>query len=396
MFQFSKKKIAYGAVLLILVAGAFGAGFFTGKATVICPVCKPETLDFSLFWDAYNKLHENFISPEKITDQAVTYGAIDGMAKSLGDPYTSFFDPEQAKLFEQDLAGSFSGIGIEVGIKKGFLTVIAPLKNTPSEAAGLKPGDQIVKINGKNTGDMSTDEAVGMIRGKNGTQVTLTIAREGWKDTQDFTITRGTINIPSVDWEMKDGDVAYIHIYQFDQTLSANFKKAALEILNSNAKKIVLDLRGNPGGYLETCQDIAGWFLPQGQVVTIEDFGQGKESQQYKAQGNAAFASWPVVVLMDGGSASASEILAGALHDNRGIQLVGAKSFGKGSVQEVVKLNDGQSFLKITIARWLTPKGNSISEVGLAPDVAVPSGDQQTAGQDPQLDKALEIIRNLP
>ncbi len=393
---FNKKNIGYGVGFILLLLIAFGAGDLLGKSQVVCKVCKPETVDFSLFWDAYNKLHQNYINPDKIQDQQVVYGAIAGMTKSLGDPYTSFFNPQDAKIFQQDLAGSFEGIGIEVAIKKDQLTIVAPLKGTPGEKAGLKAGDAIVKINGKSTSDMSADQAVNAIRGKKGTPVTLTIFREGWNDTKDFTITRATIIVPSVDWQLKDGDVAVIHIHQFDQTLSDDFKKAAFEILKSPAKKIIIDVRDNPGGYLEVCQDIAGWFLKQGQVVTIEDFGKGKAQEQYKAEGNASFALYPVVVLMNKGSASASEILAGALHDDRNVQLIGEKSFGKGSVQEVINLQDNASFLKITIAKWLTPKGNSISEVGLAPDVKVDINDADIqAKKDPQLAKALEIIQNL-
>lgn len=385
----------YGVGLLIIIV-IFGGGFWVGQATKHLATA-PGTVDFSLFWDAYNKLHENYISPDKITDQKIMYGAIEGMTKSLGDPYTDFFNPTQAKAFQQELAGSFEGIGAEVGLKKDQLTVIAPLKGSPAEKAGLKSADMIVKINNKSTDGMSTDDAVNIIRGKGGTSVTLTIFREGWSQTKDLTITRATINIPSMDWELKDGNVAYIRLYQFDQTLGADFKKAAFEILSSPAKKIVLDVRNNPGGYLEICQEVAGWFLKQGQVVTIEDFGKGKDQQKYLAEGNSTFADYPIVILMNKGSASASEILAGALHDNRNVKLVGEKSFGKGSVQEVTPLQDGASFLKITIAHWLTPKGNSISEVGLTPDVKVTSGDNDIAGSasDTQLSKALEIIKGL-
>ncbi len=387
-------------VKYILAAGlavvVFGFGFMAGKSQVICRACKPETIDFSLFWDAYNKLGQNFIDPSKISDQKITYGAISGMTNSLGDPYTEFFDPSQAKMFQQSLAGSFEGIGVEVGIKKGQLTVIAPLKGSPGEKAGLKSGDQIVKINGKSASDMSLEEAVNAIRGKRGTQVILTIFRDGFDQPKDFKITREVIKINSIDWELKEGDIAYINIHQFNQPLSGDFKKVAFEILKSPAKKIVLDLRDNPGGYLEVAQDVSGWFLKSGQVVTIEDFGKDKGQQQFKAEGNAAFADYPMVVLMNKGSASASEILAGALRDNRNVKLIGEKSFGKGSVQQVFDLQDGKSFLKITIAKWLTPKGNSISEVGLDPDVKVELTDSDIASnKDSQLDKAIEIIKGL-
>lgn len=384
------KLIRY-VILAIIVAAVFGGGFWVGQETKHLAV-QPGQVDFSLFWDAYNKLHENFIDPDKIIDQQVMYGAIAGMTKSLGDPYTDFFDPKQAKIFEQELSGSFDGIGAEVGIKKEQLTIVAPLKNTPAEKAGLKAGDLILKIDDKSTLDMSVDEAVNLIRGRRGTKVVLTIFREGFDQAKDFEIIRATIKIPSMSWELKEGDVAYIQIHQFGQQLPVDFKKAVFEILSSPAKKIVLDLRNNPGGYLEVCQDIAGWFLEAGQVVTIEDFGKDQESQKYLAEGSAVFADYPIVMLINNGSASASEILAGALHDNRNVQLVGEKSFGKGSVQEVVELQDGKSFLKITIAKWLTPKGISISEVGLTPDVKVEQ-DETKPESDAQLAKALEMLK---
>lgn len=392
--QSNKRLISYVAVIALSFV-IFTTGFFIGKHQVPRNVCKPETVDFSLFWDAYGKLHENFINPETIDDQKVIHGAIGGMVKSLDDPYTTFFNPKDAKMFEQDLAGSFEGIGVEVGIKKEQLTVISPLKGSPGEKAGLKPGDQIIEINGKSTFDISIDEAVSTIRGKGGTQVVLTIFREGWKDTKDITIIRDTIKIDSVDWELKEGNIAYINIRQFGETLSADFKKIAFEILASPAKKIVLDLRNNPGGYLEVSQDVAGWFLQGGQVITIENFGKDKEPKEYKAQGNASLALYPTVVLINNGSASASEILAGALRDNRSVKLIGEKSFGKGSVQVVVELED-DSLLKITVAKWLTPKGSSIAEVGLEPDIKIQMRENDVELQkDAQLEKALEVIKTL-
>ncbi len=389
------KKIIYPIVLAVCFVAIFGLGIWIGVAKVAYHVPQPGTIDFSLFWDAYNKLEQNFIDPSKIADQKVIYGAIEGMTKSLGDPYTDFFNPDQAQRFQQDLSGSFNGIGVEIGIKKDLLTVIAPLKGTPGEQAGLKSGDIIVKVDGKDTSSMTTDDAVNLIRGQKGTSVTLTVFRDNWTQTKDIKIIRDTIKVPSMDWSIKNGDIAYIQIYQFDESLPSDFQAAAFEILQSPAKKIVLDLRDDPGGYLSVAQEIAGWFLQKGQTITIEDFGKNKTQQIYKAEGNSDFENYPIVVLINQGSASASEILAGALRDNRGIQLIGTKSFGKGSVQEVIDLRGG-SFLKITIAHWLTPKGSSISEVGLSPDTKVEITDEDFQKEkDPQLDKALEIIRAL-
>lgn len=399
----NKKKIIYGAIIAVCFVTVFGLGIFVGNKTAY-HVEQPATIDFSLFWDSYNKLSQNFVDPSKINNDKILYGAIEGMAKSLGDPYTAFFDPEQAKRFEQDLQGSFDGIGAEIGIKKDNLTIVAPIDGTPAQNAGLKAGDIIAKINDKDTTDMTADEAVNLIRGPKGTVVTLTIFRNGWTAVKDFKITRDTIKVASIKWELlaspgeaggKNENIAYIKISQFDQVLQADFEKIADEIIRSNAKKIILDLRNNPGGYLDVSQTIAGWFLENGQTVTIEDFGKGKDQNIYKAQGNSKLLNYPIVVLVNEGSASASEILAGALRDNREVKLVGMKSFGKGSVQQVIDLKGG-SFLKITIAKWLTPKGDSISEVGLTPDIKVEITDKDyEQNKDPQLDKALEIIKDL-
>lgn len=393
--NFNLKKVFFIAGIIVALAVMFGIGIWVGANKVAYYIPQPSTIDFSLFWDAYNKLQQNFVSPEKIDNQKIIYGAIEGMAKTLGDPYTDFFDPVQAKRFQQDLSGSFEGIGVEVGIRKEQLTVVAPLEGTPGQKAGLKAGDIIVQIGGKDTSGMAVDEAVNLIRGPKDTTVKLNIFRTDWSKPKDIVITRGTIIIPSMKWEIKNGDIAYIHIFQFDQALPSDFSKAVVEILSGPAKRIVLDLRNNPGGYLDVSQDIAGWFLEKGNVVTIEDFGTGKEQKLYKAEGNSALLNYPIVVLTNEGSASASEILAGALRDNRNVKLIGAKSFGKGSVQEVIDLRGG-SFLKVTIAKWLTPKGASISEVGLSPDVKIDITDKDIEQKkDPQLDKALEIVKGL-
>jgi carboxyl-terminal processing protease len=391
----NSKKIIYPIILFVCFVVVFGLGVWIGDTKVAYHVPQPGTIDFSLFWDAYSKLQQKFINPSKITNQKVVYGAIEGMTKALGDPYTDFFNPDQAQRFQQDLAGSFDGIGVEIGIKKDFVTVIAPLKGTPGQKAGLKSGDIVVKIDGKDATNMTAEEAVSLIRGPKGTPVTLTILRDSWAKTQDIKIVRDTIKVPTTEWSLKDGDVAYLQIYQFDESLSSDFETNALEILKSPAKKIILDLRDNPGGYLSVAREIAGWFLQKGKTITIEDFGKTKPQQVYKADGNSNLVNYPIVVLINGGSASASEILAGALRDNRNVKLIGEKSFGKGCVQEVVDLRGG-SFLKVTIANWLTPKGGSISDVGLTPDIKVGITDQDAEQKkDPQLDKALEIIKTL-
>jgi len=391
------KKFFTLIFLVSIILVSFGLGTYFGKSRVVCEICPPEEIDFSLFWEVYHRLQEKFVDKGKFDIQKMIYGAISGMVKSLGDPYTVFFPPEETKRFEEDVKGVFEGVGMEIGIKKGQLQVIAPLEGTPAQKAGLRSGDKILKINDTETSDLTIDEAVDLIRGPKGTEVTLTIFREEWKKTKEIKLMRDVIEVPSLKREIKEIDgqkIAYIQLYQFSENASFDFRKAAIEILTSPAQKIILDLRNNPGGYLEVAQDITGWFLEKGKIVVIKDFGQGNE-QEYKAQGPGTFSDYKVVILINQGSASASEILAGALRDNRGILLIGEKSFGKGSVQELEKLKEGSS-LKITVAKWLTPKGQLITDVGLEPDIKVEMTEEDyEQDRDPQLDKAIEIIKGL-
>lgn len=390
------KKILFLPVLIVAFVIIFGGGMYYGKNLVVCETCQPSTINFSLFWDAYNQLKGKFVDPSKITNEGVLYGAISGMAQELGDPYTTFFNPTEAKKFTDELSGYFDGIGIEIAIKKERLTVVSPLEGTPAQLAGIRAGDIITKIGDKDTAGITSEEAVNLIRGQKGTPVKLTIYRSSWSEAKEFNIIRETIKIPSLKLTIVNGNIANLRIYQFSQSLTSDFNQAAVEISNNpEIKKIIIDLRNNPGGYLEVSQTIAGWFLNSEDVVVIEDFGQGKEQKVYKAEGNSRFVDYPTVILINQGSASASEILAGALKDNRNIKLIGEKSFGKGSVQEGVNMKDG-SFLKITIAKWLTPKGTSISEKGLEPDVKVEMTDKDyTSNKDPQLDKAIEILKTI-
>lgn len=394
MVQF-ERKIVFGFLILIFVGAVFSGGYYFGKYQVICPVCPPEEIDFSLFWEAWKVLEERFVDKGKLDVQKMIYGAVSGMVKSLEDPYTVFLPPEEARKFLEDIKGTFEGVGMEIGIKKGQLQVVAPLEGTPAQKAGLRAGDKIFKINDTLAADLTVDEAVSLIRGPKGTDVTLTIYREEWGTSKEFKITRAVIEIPSLKWEMKDENIAYLRLYQFTEKASFDFSQAAFEILNSPAEKMILDLRNNPGGYLEVAQDIAGWFLERGKIVVIEDFGDEREKEEYLSQGNALLLSYPIVILINQGSASGAEILAGALRDNRDITLIGEKSFGKGSVQELETLREGSS-LKITVARWLTPKGELITDKGLEPDIKIEMTDEDYEQEkDPQLDKAIEIIKEL-
>ncbi|MCX6759843.1 MAG: S41 family peptidase [Candidatus Nealsonbacteria bacterium] len=385
-------------VFVVIFLVVFSIGYQAGKINVACKVCAPEKVDMSLFWDVWDRVSEGYIDHSKIDQQKMIYGATSGMVKSLGDPYTVFFSPEENKSFSEDVKGSFEGVGMEIDIRKNQLQVVSPIEGTPAFNAGIKAADKILKIDDLYTADMTVEEAVSHIKGPKGTSVTLTIFRDGWDNSKEIKITRDVIEVPSVKWELKnDGkeDIAYIKLSHFNENTAYKFFQITSEISNSPAKKIVLDLRNNPGGYLEVAVNIAGWFLDRNKVVTIEDFGGKQTEEILKASGNPIFLNYPTVILINQGSASASEILAAALRENNDIKLIGEKSFGKGSVQELQSLFDGSS-LKMTIAHWLTPDKNLINEKGLEPDIKVEvTEDNSSDGKDPQLEKALEIISNM-
>ncbi|KKP98346.1 MAG: Carboxyl-terminal protease [Parcubacteria group bacterium GW2011_GWD2_38_12] len=402
----SKKIIKIISVLIFavfLLSLSFGIGVWVGWKKIPSvekifsvsnkELSKPKEVDFSLFWDVWKDVEDSYVDKNRINREDMVYGAISGMVKSLGDPYTVFLDPKEAKKFKDDVSGSFEGIGAEIGLRKNIITVISPLKDTPAEKAGLRAGDKILKIGDVITIDMSVEEAVSLIRGPKGTEVILTITRDGFEKAREIRIIRGTIKIPIVEFEMK-GSVAYVALYHFTANSSLELKNALRNALNDGAKGMILDLRNNPGGYLDVSIDIASIFLPIGETVVIEDFGNGKRDE-YKSYGPGVLKDFPMVVLINEGSASASEILAGALRDVRGVQLIGQKTFGKGSVQELKDLDLGAS-LKVTIAKWLTPGGYSISEGGLKPDIEIEMTDEDfDEKRDPQLDKAMEIVKNM-
>ena len=348
--------------------------------------------DFEPFWKVWNAINEKSIYTKKVTAQDKVWGATEGLASSLGDPYTVFFKPEQNKLFSDSIKGSFGGIGAEIGMKDQILTVIAPLKDSPAERAGIKSGDKIVKIDKVDTGDLTVDSALNLIRGVEGTSVILTIYRAGEKTTREISIQRDTIQIPTIKTKELDNGVFVIEFYSFSNNSSGLFRDALQKFFDSKKDKLVIDLRGNPGGYLDEAVQISSWFLDQGLVIVKEDFGGREKENTYRSRGPQLFTDkLKLVVLVDGGSASASEILAGALQDHHVGTLVGDQTFGKGSVQEVVPITDDTS-LKVTVAKWLTPNGISISEKGLTPDVVVKVGKNDDKDHDTQLNKAVEIL----
>ncbi len=388
-------------ISLVLIVAAFIAGFYFNQFLLqqyYKTAYSIDGIDFSLLKKVWDQVSVNYVDPAKIDKIKLTYGAASGMVNAIGDPYTEFFNPDEAKKLQEDISGSFEGIGIQIGVKDSLIKIIAPIKGTPAEKAGLRAGDTILAVDNKPTADLSVDKVVSMIRGPKATKVTLTISRKGEKSAQDIEITRDVIKVPSLSWEIKttpDGKkIAYFTLYQFSDTIYQDFKKAAYDILNSDASGIVLDLRNNPGGLVNQATDIAGWFLDKGQLILTEQDRDGSKIE-YKSQGPSSFTTYPLVVLINEGSASASEILAGALRDDRSIAMVGETSFGKGTVQKISDLDDGSS-LKVTVAKWFTPSGERIQDTGIKPTIEVKmTSDDYDKNLDPQLDRALEEIDKI-
>ena len=378
------KKICLTILVLICLASIWIFGFSQGanwgwKSNLPSPfdkiVNKEEPLavsegDMNIFWDTWKVALEKFVGRDDLDTQEMILGATRGLVESLEDPYTEFLNSEQTSELSEELSGEFYGVGMEIGRRDGFLVVIAPLPDTPAEKAGLKANDTIIKIDETETMDLTSFEAAKLIRGPEGTKVVLTVYRSSWDETKKVELIRGKISIPSVRWEKLDNNIAYLKIYNFNQPLVLNFYRAAMEIAFTKPQGLIIDLRNNPGGYLDAVVNISGWFLEKGNIVLKEDFGNDEVKLFRVRIGQALLKDIPTVVLINGGTASASEILAGALRDNRGVKLIGEKSFGKGSVQELVSLKDNNS-IKITISRWLTPDGTIIQDNGLIPDIEV-------------------------
>jgi len=399
------KNIKTTATNILVISVFFLLGVYVGfqnrpeilKVANITNKEKPAYLqtDFEPFWKAWNTIDEKSPEAENTSDQNRVYGAISGLIGSLNDPYSVFFPPDEAKSFREDIAGSFGGIGAEVGMKNKILTVITPLKDTPAYRAGLKAGDKIIKIDTTVTSDLSIEKAVKLMHGEKGTAVVLTIFRDGEDKTREIKIIRDIINIPTLDTELRSDKIFVIKLYSFSENSAELFRKAIIQFVDSKSDKLILDLRGNPGGYLDSAVNMASWFLPSGKTVLIEDYSNKKKQKLYRSEGHNIFTDkLKFVILIDGGSASASEILAGAMQDYGIAKLVGEQSYGKGSVQEMVNLTSN-TLMKITVAKWLTPKGTSISLKGLTPDYKViPTEKEIQAKEDPQMNKAVELLKN--
>ncbi len=412
------KQVLRFLLFLVLAGGIIGATFLTGlgagwyvAASVTAPAtpaatgtppapvtpgqtpqatpASPESL--KVFWEAWDVISRDFYGRKTLDAQKMVYGAIKGMVDSLGDPHTYFLTPSNARLATEDLQGSFEGIGATVEKRDNKLLVVAPIEGTPADKAGIKAGDHITTVDGKSTAPLNVTEAVALIRGKAGTVVKLTVLREGVKDPLTFEITRAKIEMSTVRTQELEGGIAYVKLNSFSEPTTQELSNALKKLLANKPKGLILDLRNNPGGYLSTSVEVASQFMKDG-VVLYEENADGQR-QPFRVQRGGLAVDVPMVILVNKGSASASEIVAGALQDAKRAPLIGEKTFGKGSVQTTHALSDGSS-VHVTIAHWLTPMGRQIHDIGLDPDIVVPlTEDDATNNKDPQLDRALEYLK---
>ncbi len=396
-------------VAVLIVGGAFFFGFAVSRAVVQGNAPAPVTAsanaplsndtppefkqDMPVFWEAWQIINNNFYK-QPIDQEKMTYGAVGGMVDSLGDVHTAFVDPQRAAYLQQQLQGSFEGIGATVEMVNGRLTIIAPIKGTPADQAGLQAGDVILQVDDTLIQNMDVMQAISLIRGPKGTDVHLKVQR-GTQPAFDVTITRNTINVPEVTAKMlEDDSIAYVELSEFGDKAPTELRKALVEALAKNPKALIFDLRGNPGGYLHIAIQVASEFIDQDQVVLIEKFKNG-DQKLYKTEGGGVATKIPLVLLVNEGSASASEILAASLRDHKRAVIVGQKTFGKGSVQTTHQLSD-QSQLRVTIANFYSPDDITINHVGVTPDVEIPDPTdfERSRGVDPQLQKAIDMIKN--
>lgn len=408
----STKTILGAFVGLILLAGAFSGGFIVGhllpasgslpfindllpSSPAVQPeqqAATPEELQalFVPFWEAWNIVHEQYVD-QPVNDELLMQGAIRGMMDALGDEQTFYMEPQVYQNETSSLQGQYEGIGAYVDTDGDYLTIVSPIEGSPAEQAGLLPGDKVIAIDGEDMTGVSPEEARLKVLGPEGTKVTLTVTREGEPEPLEFTITRAQIKIRSAEGKMLENNIAYVDINTFGDKTTQELHAALDDLLPQNPRGIIIDLRNNPGGYLSTAVEVSSEFIDEG-VILYEEYGDGRRDE-HKALGNGQATDIPLVVLINEGSASASEILAGALQDYERATLVGVKSFGKGSVQNWVPLSNNQGAARVTIARWLTPDERLIDHLGLVPDVVVETIPEDfEAGRDPQLDAAVETL----
>lgn len=409
--------VLLGLLALVLLCVAFFGGFAAGRidpveasalfqnlsaktqalVTGVVPDSgsNPKPVDrntlFQPFWQAWDLVHKNYVD-QPVDDVALMRGAISGMLKALGDEHTSYLDPDLTQKFNAQLNGeSYEGIGAWVDISGDYLKIISPMPDSPAERAGLKPGDQVIAIDGQDMTGVDGDLVRKKVLGPEGTKVTLTIRREGVEQPFDVVVTRSSIVTPTIESKMLDNQIGYVRLYTFGDNTGADLRKALTGLMAQNPKGLILDLRYNGGGYLKTAIDVASQFIPDG-VIMYEQYGDGSR-QTYKAEPGGLATNIPMVVLVNEGSASASEIVSGAIQDRGRGKLVGVTTYGKGSVQTVEQLVNNQGEVRVTIARWLTPNERQINKIGLTPDVVVNITDaDRQANRDPQLDAAIKLL----
>jgi carboxyl-terminal processing protease len=390
--------IAAGLMLWVLLASACSTGFVIGNRAAATPTPPPvseissqNSELFTAFWQAWQLVHDEYVD-QPVDDVALMRGAIKGMMEALGDQHSTYMDPVQYTDLTIELQGKeYEGIGAWVNIDGSFLTITEPMPGSPAEKAGLKPGDQIIAVNGEDMTGILPELARQKVIGPKGTTVKLTIQREGVNQPFEVEVARAAITTPSVSSKMLDSHVAYIRLFNFGQNTTSELRKALDTLLAEKPVGLILDLRYNGGGYLQTGVEVASEFIDKG-VIVIEESGDGTR-KEFNAKPGGKATDIPMVVLVNKYSASASEIVAGAIQDYGRGKLVGETTFGKGSVQNWIPLVDDQGAVRITIARWLTPKGRQIHQVGLTPDVEVTVTEEDTqANKDPQLDKAVELL----
>lgn len=393
-------------LVIILLVGVFSGGFLAGRAlppgssllpgsvqTTSINAGTPAGLEalFQPFWETWTLAHNQYVD-QPVDNVALMRGAISGMLAALGDEHTTYMDPNEWEAANTGLQGSFEGIGAYVDTSGATLTITNPMQGSPAERAGLKAGDQIVGVDGEDMTGVDPSVVRSKVVGPEGTDVTLTIKREGADATFDVTLTREKITVPSVEHKILDNNIAYLKINDFGATTGDEVKAALQDMMAQTPKGLILDLRNDGGGYLSAAVEVGSQFIKEGDVILYEKHGDGKRDT-YVSQGSGLALDIPMVVLVNKGTASASEVIAGALQDYGRAKLVGVQSYGKGSVQIWTPLSDDQGGVRVTIAKWLTPKDRSIHKLGLTPDVTVEltDGDSQ-AGRDPQLDQAIEIL----
>jgi carboxyl-terminal processing protease len=403
-------------VVVVLLAGAFSGGFLAGHflpagtgqipgLSQLIPAISSPTSEqqaatpsdvqalFQPFWEAWNIVHNQYVD-QPVDDTALMQGAIRGMMDALGDKQTFYMDPKLYKDQTTELQGSYEGIGAYVDTRGDYLTIVSPIEGSPAQAAGLQPGDKVIAINGEDMTGVSPEEARSKIIGPEGTQVTITISRENQDKPLEFTITRAKIVMHSAEGKMLDNGIGYLDINTFGDQTTQEMRDALDKILAQNPKGIIIDLRNNPGGYLTTAVEVSSEFIDKGPIL-YEKFGNGK-LEEHDALGNGRALKIPLVVLVNEGSASASEILTGALQDYGRAKVVGVQSYGKGSVQVWQPLSNNQGAARVTIAKWLTPDKRAIDHVGLTPDVIVEMTEEDyKANRDPQLDAAMQTLKAM-